>query len=307
MIAPAYRILERLTIVAPFGIGLWDGLAARLVSEGLQVRVCRTTGPYARDVVEAVAGRNGVFVPHRLFGARAFDERTAGDTGSPPEGVMVEVRDLLERYASFVLHVAGRRADGFAVPDCVSGIEQPGLMTTSPGASGPYVALLPLPSQVTPAGMTAIRTSLTDAATGRAAAGALLEVRWAGRLLARGMADDRGEVAAMFAYPETEAPPPWSPPGATPKPLRLVDQRWLLDISVRYRRNLSRYAAGGSELPLYDLCDVLLQPVATMSVASPPGAGEQRASVRLLPGVTGEVELCYGEELMLVDLSIDPV
>jgi hypothetical protein len=294
MSAPAHEILERLTIVAPFGIGLWDPTAARLVSEGLRVRVFRTTGPYARAVVEAIPGRNDVFVPHDLLGARSYQERGATDTGSPPEEVLVEVRDRLGRYASFVMHVAGRRADGFAVPECVGEVDWPGIETTSPGASSPYVPLFALPSRPVPAGMTAVRASLKDAATGQPAEGAVLDVREAGRLLARGLTDDRGEVAAVFAYPEVVAPPPWSPPGAAPKPLRLSEQRWMLDVTVRYRRNLPRFTPGGSRPPLCDLCDLLHQPVAKMSITSPPG-------------VTGEVELRYGDEAMLAELLIDPV
>ena len=307
MIAPPYTIIERLTIVAPFGIGLWDGTRGRLVSEGMQVRVFRTTGPYARDVVEATAGRNGVFVPHTLFGPRRFDDRSISDSTSPPETVLVEVRDLLGRYASFVMHLSERRGDGFAVPSCVDDVTWPGTPTTSPGASTPYVPLLALPSQPTPAGMTAVRASLTDAATGSPAEGAVLEVREAGRLLARGLADDRGEVAAVFAYPEVAAPPPWSPPGAAPKPLRMTDQHWALDVAVRYRRNLLRVTPGGSRPPLPDFCDLLQQPIARMSIASPPADSTNRLSIASLPGVTAGIELRYGEEPVLPELLIDPV
>ena len=82
MIAPPHRILERLTIVAPFGIGLWDPIAGSLVSDGMRVRVFRSGGPYARGVVEAVAGRNNVFVPHELFGPRRFDAGSVSETAS---------------------------------------------------------------------------------------------------------------------------------------------------------------------------------------------------------------------------------
>jgi hypothetical protein len=306
MIAPPYKILERLTIVAPFGIGLWDPMAARLVSEEMRVRVFRTARPYTRDFVEAVPGRNAVFVPHDLFGARRFDDRSAGDTASPPETVLVEVRDLLGRYASFVMHVAGGRDDGFAVPACVGDVEWPGVDTMSPDDSGPYVPLFALPSRPIPAGMTAVRGSLRDAATGNAAEGAVLEVREAGRLLARGLADPRGEVAAVFAYPEVGTPLPWSPPGTAPKPLRMTDQRWLLDVAVRYRRDVPRVTPGGSRPPLSDICDVLHQPIARLSLAS-PGETTGRTPMTSLPGVSAGIELRYGEEPVLPELLIDPV
>jgi hypothetical protein len=270
------------------------------------VRVFRTTGPYARDVVEATAGRNDVFVPHDLFGPRRFDDRSVSHPASPPETLRVEVRDLLGRYASFVMDVTRRRDDGFAVPPCVDDVNWPGTEATSPFSS-PYIPLFALPSRPTPAGMTAVRASLTDAASGDPAEGAVLEVRQAGRLLALGLADARGEVAATFAYPEVAAPPTWSPPAAAPKPLPMTDQHWTLDLAVRYRRDLPRVAPGGSRPPLHDLCDLLHQPVARMSIASPPAHTTNRVSVTSLPGVTAGIELRYGEEPVLPELLIDPV
>jgi hypothetical protein len=294
MTALPYTVLERLTIVAPFGLGFWDAAAARLVSDGLRVRVFRTDGPYARDVTEAVAGRNGVFVPHTLFGARRFIERSAADPGSPPERLLVEVRDTLDRYLSFVMHVTGARDDHFAVPECAGEAAWTSVDLASPAVAGPYVPLFPLPSRPVPAGTTAVRASLTDKGTRLPAEGAVLDVREGGRLIGRGVADQRGEVAAFFGYPEVPAPAAWSPPRSPPPPVRLEGQRWTLDVAVLYRRNLPRHSPGGSRPALFDLCDVLRQPVATLSHTSPPG-------------ITGEVDLRYGEEAILGDLLIDPV
>jgi hypothetical protein len=293
MTAPPYTILERLTIVAPFGLGFWDAGAGRLVSEGLRVRVFGIEGPYARDVTEAVAGRNGVFVPHTLFGARRFVE-TPVAVGSPPERLLVEVRDPLKRYLSFVMHVTGPRDDHFALPACAGDAAWTAVGLTSPAMTSPYVPLFPLPATPIAAGTTAVRANLTDQATGLPAEGALLEVRESGRLLARGVADERGEVAAVFGYPEVPAPAAWSPPRSPPPPVRLEGQRWTLDVAMRYRRGLPRHTPAGSRPAILDLCDVLRQPVATTSYTSPPG-------------VTGEVDLRYGEEADLGDLLIDPV
>jgi hypothetical protein len=282
MTALPHTVLERLTIVAPFGLGFWDAATARLVSDGLRVRVRRTDGPYARDVTEAVAGRSGIFVPHTLFGARALVDPSPTGPVSPPERLLVEVRDALDRYLSFVMHVTGSRDDHFAVLECAS------------AGAGPYVPLFPLPSRPMAAGMTAVRASLKDADTGQPAEGAVLEVREGGRLIGRGVADARGEVAVVFAYPEVPAPPAWSPPRSPPAPVQLARQRWTLDVAVRYRRALMRHVFPGSRSALFDLCDVLGQPVANTSHTSPPG-------------VTGEVDLRYGEEADLGDLLIDPV
>jgi hypothetical protein len=286
MIAPAYTILETLTRVAPFGIGLWDASTGRLVSDGIVVRVFRLAGPHAIDPVPAVANRSGIFVPHDLFGADAFVEGARATALSPPERFLVDVRDTLERYTSFVMRVGERGPRGFVLPPCVADLELPSSAPSSPPPPPTYVPLFSTASRVVPAGMAAVRASLVDAATGRGAAFAVLEVRESGHLLARAVADARGEVAASFAYPEVSAPPPWSPPRTAPKPLRLTEQHWTLDIAVRYRRNLRRFTFDPSQPPLPDLCDVVQQPLATVAAMSPPAA-------------LGEVVLRYGQDLVL--------
>jgi hypothetical protein len=87
----------------------------------------------------------------------------------------------------------------------------------------------------------------------------------------------------------------------------MADQRWTLDVAVRYRRNLPRLTPRGSSSPLFDLCDLLRQPLARMSIASPSVLASGGAAIGLLPGTMGEVELRYGEEAALPELSIDPV
>jgi hypothetical protein len=148
-----------------------------------------------------------------------------------------------------------------------------------------------------------VRASLTDANTGTPAEFAVLEVRESNRLLGRGIADARGEVAAFFAYPEPIAHPVWSPPHAPPAEQRLVDQRWKVDVSIRYRRGLRRFASeparpgrvpDPTRPPLADLCDILQQPIAHVTTTSPPMT-------------VGEQDLRYGEELVLAELLIDPV
>ena len=156
----------------------------------------------------------------------------------------------------------------------------------SPPPPSPYVPLFASPSRPVPAGMTAVRAALKDAATGAAAAYAVLEVRADGQLLARGVADERGEVAAVLAYPEVSALPPWSPPGVPTPRLRLADQSWTIDVTVRYRRNLPRVRPDPAQPAVPDLCDVIQQPVATVATSSPPAT-------------LGELVLRYGEELML--------
>lgn len=286
MIAPAYKVIDTLTRVAPLGLGLWDPTLGRLVADGIHVGVHRLAGSRTFDRVPAIANRSGIFVPHDLFGGAVFDEHWHPATASPADHLLVTVRDTLERYLPVALHLDPPREHGFAVPPCLTNLEPIALSAASPPPPSPYVPLFASPSRPVPAGMTAVRAVLKDVVTGAAAAYAVLEVRADGQLIARGVADDRGEVAAVFAYPEVSAPPPWSPPGAPTPRLRLVDQSWPIDVKVRYRRNLPRVRPDPAQPAVPDLCDVLQQPAVTAVTASPPAP-------------LGELVLRYGEELVL--------
>jgi hypothetical protein len=278
MNAPAHVLIETLTRQAPFGIGLWDPIASRLVSEEITVTVHTITGGKTKASIAAAPNRTGVFVPHEL--------RWPADPASPSDRFLVEVRDARDRYLPFVMHVDAAGPRGFVTPACLANVDMPGPSSASPPPLPVYVPLFATPAAPIPAGMTAVRASLLDSTTGRGAAYAVLEVYESGRLVARGVADASGEVAAVFAYPEFAAPPPWSPPGAPPATVRLVDQTWTIDTRVRYGRALPRYRPTASRSSLADLCDVLQQAPAVVETASPPSR-------------FGEVLLHYGEEPVL--------
>jgi hypothetical protein len=292
MIAPPHKVIERLTRVAPFGLGLWDLTLGRLVADEMTVTIFRLADSRTFETVSAIANRSGVFVPHDLFGGAVFDEKWHPASASPADRLLITIRDTLDRYLPFALHLDPPLERGFAVPFCLANLEPIASSAVSPPAPSPYVPLFASPSRSVPAGMTAVRAALQDALTGAKAAYAVLEVHVDGQLLARGVADERGEVAAVFAYPEVTALPPWSPPGAPPPRLRLVEQKWTIDVTVKYRRNLPRFPlepvrreardAVRREAP--DLCDVLQQPVATILTSLP------------VP-----LEVQYGEELVLAE------
>ncbi|HKG94979.1 MAG TPA: hypothetical protein VKA84_23890, partial [Gemmatimonadaceae bacterium] len=121
--------------------------------------------------------------------------------------------------------------------------------------------------------------------------------------------DARGEVAAIFAYPELPELPPepvLSPPASPPasplsSPLSspagarsLASRSWTLEVAVRYSRGLHRHPLDSTAgPPLPDLCELLRQPRATIATTMPPPT------------------LRYGEELLLgapagAALPIDP-
>jgi hypothetical protein len=289
MRAPAHVVIETVTHVTLFGLGLWDAATNRLVSDGMEVRIFRLAGTRPVEPVLARANRRGIFVARGVAGLRAL-EAGAGDDAfwgalPPPRPFLVEVRDLLERYTSFVVHVGLPAGRGLTVPPCIAELA-PLESVASPPPLPVYVPLFGTAARTVHAGMTAVRATLVDAVTRRPAESAVLEVRESGRVIARGIGDARGEVAAVFAYPEPPAAPPSSPPGPAARPQPLAAQTWDLDISVRYRRDLPRYTPDPARPPLADLCDVIAQPPAAVTTSSPPIT-------------VAAVTLRYGEELVL--------
>ena len=323
---PPHRVVETVSHVAPFGLGLWDVAAGRLASEGLTVSLypLATTpaGPRALAPVAATVTRAGVFVAYDLPGLRTF-EAGAGDdafwapahqAGYPRRPFLVEVRDALGRFTPFALAIELPAPRWLVLPACVTDLWPASPLPSplpSPARGPAYVPLLGTAARPAPAGMTAVRATLRDASTMRPAESAVLEVHDPGgvdgrerRLLGRGIADARGEVAALVAYPEVAPPVPSSPPESPlPSPLAplagarpLAEQEWTIAVTVRYRRDLTRHTLGAGRPPLPDLCDVLRQPPAAVTSGTPP------VLLTVAP-------LCYGEELVLGagrELSITP-
>jgi hypothetical protein len=273
MTAPSHTLLEKDIHFTWFGLLLWDATAGTVASDGLDVRVWPLPLTENTKPVGATASRRGIFVAHDL------PMRTVT---SPEGGYLVEVRDRLARFTPFVMHVVSPQEPEFVRPRCASSL----MPSASPGIDEFQVPLFNLPSRTAPAGSAVVRASLIDSVTHRPAPFAVVEVSAGGQLLGRGIADERGEAVVMFAYPEPESAPPWSPPAPPSRPRPPAEQQWTVLVSVRYRPPLQRYRLDPSLPALVDLCDVLEQPVATVATTSP-----------LLP--FDESQLCYGEELIL--------
>lgn len=298
MSTPAHVVIETLTYVAPFGLGLWDVAAGKLVSEDLEVRVFALSARGAYGPITAIANHSGVFVGQNFPLLRDF-EAGAGDaefwSSLPPSTpYLVEVRDPLRRYTPFVMRVDLPRR-GLAVPRCVAALMPPPPFPPSPPTAPAYVPVFGTAARRVPAGMTAVRATLFDADTGGPAELAVLEVRESGRLIGRGISDARGEVAAVFAYPEPPDAPPASSPVSSPlhSPFGasatgaqpLTQQTWALDIALRYQRNLPRYTPDRAKPALADLCEIIEQPLAVVT-SSPPT-------------ILSPATLRYGQELVL--------
>jgi len=273
MTTPSHTLLETVEYSTWFGLLLWDTAAGSAADDGLDVRVWPLPLTEITRPVRATANRRGIFVAPNLL------MRTVT---SPEIGYLVEVRDSLARFMPFVMHVVTPATAELVRPRCATSLMAP----QSPGRGQFHVPLLNLPSRTAPAGSAVVRASLVDAVTHKPAEFAVLEVSLGGQLLGRGIADDRGQAVVMFAYPEPEPAPPWSPPAPPSRPRPPTDQQWTVSVSVRYRPPLPRYRPDPERPALVDLCDALEQPLATVATTSPP-----------LP--FDESQILYGKELIL--------
>jgi len=310
MTSPPFVRLETMTYTAPLGVGFWDAASHRLVSDGLAVTVhSLVDGSVVRSRV-ARAGRSGIFAAQGFDELRTFEAGSGDDAfwASPPatREYLVEVQDGLGQFTSFVMHV-DIPARGLVMPACVSDLwpMDPASPPTSPIASPliekplVYVPLFNAPARVIPARLAVVRATLLDAATGDAAVWAVLELRYEGMLVGRGIADEEGQVVVAFPFPEPTTPIASSPSGASPTAQPLTNQSWPIDVDVRYAAHLPTYAVGTTKQPvaLADLCEILHQPLTTARTSLSP----------LSHPITGDT-LRFGEALTVANapLFIDP-
>ena len=284
---PTPAVIETQYLVAPFGLGLFDAALGRFVSEGLVVRLLRRIGGDLAPPITARATRRDLFTAQDLPGLRGFE---AGGLLSPPMPWLVEVRDIWSRYTPFVIEALLPHAGLLLQAPCTAALwPQPLTSPASPLPQG--VPLLGHPARPVAAGQALVRATLRDADSGAPAAWAVLEVALDGRLLGRGVADARGEVAASFPWPEPADPlpvfSPGSPPGP-PAPAHPLDQaRWPVQIAVRWQRGLPLHHTDPAQPDLPELCALLTQPLAALSVATSP------------PEPLHEALLRYGQTLVL--------
>jgi hypothetical protein len=230
-------MLERSLLRPAFGLACRDDRTQRSVTEGLQVRVSPRLGSTQGPAVEALAGPQGVHALHRGLPAAATT-------------AVVRIDDRLGRYLPTRLR-------------CPLPLPPRGLNTAACLPAGAEVPLFLRPAQPAPAGLASVRAALWDTAADAPAAFALLLLREAGsgRLLGRGVADERGQVLAALSPGEpTDADGSASPPQPQPAALR----RWLLRVEVFYAATLLRHADpafGPATQPWPDLCELLAQPL----------------------------------------------
>jgi hypothetical protein len=260
--ADRFHAAERQSSVTPLGVQFVDDFSGTPIGSGLDVWTWPEDAPGLR-VPLRLAG-SATYAAHGLPGFRRF-ETGDGDTAfwskwlaEPKRTFVVEARDLDARFLPLQLRVD--------LP--VFGRARPSCPLVLPANRRHAVSLFSASTRSVPATAATVRAELYDRSLQAPAAWAVVDARFEGRTIARGMSDRGGRLVLLFAYPEPQAS--WaSPPIAVTSPaapmVPLSEQRWPIDIVVRYDRSLLRHdvtvrrdrTAAIREVP--DLCDALAQ------------------------------------------------
>jgi hypothetical protein len=202
-----FQIVGRQTLVAPLGLRFRDASTGSAVSRGLRVTLYPTANPARRT--RAYANGSGVYVAHRAAGLRE-SEVGAGDA---------EFRDAPPASAHFTVEVVDdeRRYLPYSFP------------LTLPAKGISTALLFSAPTRSAGGGLATLRASLWDPIAAAPAAWALLEARFTGQPVVRGLADELGRVALVFPYPEPATFAEQSPPSAP-----FTKQEWPVQLFASY-------------------------------------------------------------------------
>lgn len=218
--------IEKFSLVAPLGLCFHDAATGERIFDGLAVSIYSALGTARIKRTEAFPNRSGVYVLHSAEGLGEFS-RGAGDAefwrNNPPQKPFIaEVIDLEQRFQPFRLTLE--------LP--VKGIyrwENPPVV--SPNKNLSSIPLYSAPTRRSLGGMSVIRAELRESDQ-QPAAFAVLEARFDGNLIARGIADRDGRIVLMFPALLPPGNPLTSPPNATREVL--ADQNWNLDLTLKY-------------------------------------------------------------------------
>ena len=240
MIGP-FQLLERQTLIAPLGVRFWDVATGAYVGDGL--RVAAYAGDDRLHSTQASPNRSGTYVLHHASGLREFEM----GVGNPP------FTELLPARRRFTVEVSDEQRR-FLPLKFEADLPYKGLFrwqTTperaplDPPPNSPTVPLYSSILRAVPAGMAVLRAELYEAPSQeindvritKPAAWAMLEARSGGRLLSRGIADEQGRVALIFAYPaphDSISSLSSSPPGAFIAGLPFLQQEWTIQLQAYY-------------------------------------------------------------------------
>lgn len=228
--------LEKLSFVAPLGLCFHDAATGERIVDGLNVSVFPASKNIWKKRKYALPNRVGVYVLHTTDGLNNFT-KGAGDAefwqNNPPnKSCVAEVFDTEKRFQPFQ----------FTLKLPVKGIfKWENVPPTSPNKNLASIPLYSAPTRKVTGGMSVIRAMLREP-SGKPASWAVLEARFNSTLVARGIADRDGQIVLMFPVLSPQNNPFTSPPSDATR-VSLAEQKWLLDLSIKYEPTISQTAS----------------------------------------------------------------
>jgi hypothetical protein len=234
-----FPVIEKLSLVAPLGVCFHDAATGERVNDGLKVSVYPANGGAWKKRIFAFPNRVGVYVLHKAPGLTDFSNG-AGDArfwqeNPPQKFFVVEVFDTERRFQPFQ----------FTAQLPVRGIYKweniPPL--SPPNKSASSIPLYSAPTRKALGGMSVVRAHLRRS-NDVPASWAVLEARFGGNLVARGFADRDGQIVLIFPALAPESDPFITPsdsiitPPTTATRISLAEQKWILDLTVKYEPNI---------------------------------------------------------------------
>jgi hypothetical protein len=233
--ASPVRILERLTLPAPFGIAFWDFATGAPVADGLEV----TLAPVNRPALTAtlIANRVGVWIAPKLPDRADWELAATADWTTLKRTYRVAVADRFGRFLPLTIEANLPVRGLYQWPRWSDFPEAPLVPLTEgrspPDPSPPRIPLFSAPARKVAGPFAELRCELVDSATGTPASWALVTAsseaaHHASVTRGIGLADRMGRATLFFPYPEGPRPQlAISPPAIT-------DFRWQMKISAYY-------------------------------------------------------------------------
>jgi hypothetical protein len=219
--------LEIFSHVAPLGLRFHDVANGEPVFDRLKVVANSIDSGEPHLKYTAVPNRSGIFVLLNVRGLEKFKQTEINDEfwqkNPPQKTYQIEVTDSDFRFQPIQ----------FRLKLPVKGIYQWETSPSSPpNKNSISIPLYSSPTRKAASGMSVIRAEMHNP-NGKPVAWAVLEARLAGKLIARGFADEKGKIALIFPTPaplnNSLASPP-EPAGKIP----LAKQKWDLALTVKY-------------------------------------------------------------------------
>jgi hypothetical protein len=240
MIEP-FQLRKRQMLIAPLGVKFWDVATGAYVGNGMRVVVYRNDDRL--HATQASVNRSGTYVLHHASGLREFEMGMGPaftDTLPPRQPFTIEVTDEQRRFLPLKFEADLPCKGLFNWQETMTG-----QVPLDPPAGNPGVPLYSSSMRAAPAGMAVLRAELYESPSEvtnevpqtTPAAWAMLEARRGGRLLGRGIADERGRVALIFAYPAPEdsgRPSSGSPAREFTASLPFRQQEWTIELQAYY-------------------------------------------------------------------------